>query len=204
VPEALSLISVELLTALTSEITSTDSRSKPAVSPHEPQPVNQREGDRTHIDEIKRRFDMVAFAEQTLGVTAVREGTAYRLPGHQGFLIRPDKGCWYHHGGTFGGDALDLVGYLRFGAGWDKRHASTFQAVLAEAAQWAGITVPPPRYQPQQSPVDNISVSNTLQTLLSRRKVDLHDAAIVWAEKYGQDYAWDIGIGAWRQWTGTH
>ncbi len=67
--------------------------------------------DRGILDDIKARFDMVAYAQQQIGVQAVQTGNEYRLPGNGGFLINPEKGVWYHHSGQEGGDALDLVGY---------------------------------------------------------------------------------------------
>lgn len=195
VPSRLDPVSISVLQSLVPNAES------PIQAPS-PQPLrpNRDNSDHSAIDRIKQRFDMVAFAERERGTTAVREGDEYRLPGQQGFLLDPDKGRWYHHGGGIGGDALDLVGYLRYGASWNKHDKIAFQAVLREAAEIAGVALA----RPINAQAIPNSSEHTVKSLLSRRKVDVHDAALIWAERYGQDYAWDSSAGAWRKWTGTH
>ncbi len=168
--------------------------------------------DRSLIDQIKAQFDMVAYAESRLNVSAVPEGKEYRLPGNKGFLICPEQGCWYHHGGQMGGDALDLVGYLLEGTSWNPHDKPMFRKVLQEAAAFANVVIPKKTRQSKQE----ISATNTAPDAASaqaenapppvpeRPKLDLMDAASIWKHRYADELAWDVKSTIWRRWTGTH
>ncbi len=168
---------------------------------------------RVEIVNIKAQFDMVAYAEQTLGVSAMADGHEYRLPGQKGFLINPEKGCWYHHGGQFGGDALDLVGYLRFGSSWDRQDATNFKTVLSEAAQFAGVEWQETTTRKRKDPPNGKKTNKSKQADDTESsepkpakppKVDLMNLAQAWKQRYANTLAWDANVPAWRRWTGTH
>ncbi len=133
--EPVSVDSIEQLLPPVKEETLPSAKRAPA-SEHVPS------AGRTSLDDIKAQFDMVAYAERHFGVQAVQSGKEYRLPGNGGLLINLDKRMWYHHTGQAGGDAIDLVGYCRFGTGWNKHDTGLFKQVLQEAAAFAGIVFP--------------------------------------------------------------
>lgn len=198
VPTQLDPVSIETIQKLMS------SAKEPAHNAVQ-QPTNAEEQptealDRTFIDEVKARLDMVTYAERLLGVQAVKSGHDFRLPGNGGFLINPDKGVWYHHGGQEGGDALDLVGYRLFNTAWNKRDSTMFKQALTEAASFAG--VPLPKVKKLSMPAANSDDSSTKSD--SAAKLDLLDVALAWQTKHGQDLAWDVDRARWRRWSGTH
>ncbi len=159
--------------------------------------------DRSLVDEMKTRFDMVAYAEHSLGVAAVKQGEEYRLPGNNGFLINPTKGCWYRHGSQEGGDALDLVGHLLYGSSWNKHNPEQFKHVLREVADLSGIALP---VYSQGRGENEFPEANTAVLPFTEQapKADLLDVAQAWQKQYAEDLAWDAGAQTWRRWTGTH
>ncbi|MEP7288644.1 MAG: phage/plasmid primase, P4 family [Chloroflexota bacterium] len=202
VPDSLEPVNAEVIEKLIVPSTA----SAQIAKQHEPE--NERGErlndilDHSFIDEVKVRLDMVAYAEQYLGVQAVERGHEYRLPGNAGFLINPEKGVWYHHGGQAGGDALDLVGNCLFGSGWNKRDPEMFKQALREAANFAGIPIPKGQKPAQATQSNNAESSDTRSDPAA--KLDLLDVAVAWHAKYGTDLAWDVDRSMWRRWVDTH
>ena len=197
VPEQRSPIDLavlESLAALAAE--DQPAASTKPVTPLKKAPTRDTNADHAVIDEIKAKFDLVAYAESKLGVTAVQQGSDYRLPGHQGFLINPEKGCWFHHGGQYGGDALDLVGYLRYESGWSRQDSDQFKEVLRAAAELTDVTLPKRATKKQGAA--------KLEPSTPTAKVDLMDVAQAWKQRYANALAWDTKATVWRHWSGTH
>lgn len=113
-------------------------------------------------DEIRGKFDMVAYACREFGTTAQKEGKQYRILGQGGLLINPDENVWCTFGegngdGKVGGDCFDLVSFVKFkrvrvtGAEW----ADT----VKEAAAYTSVPLPertttaPPATQQQTAAV---------------------------------------------------
>ena len=94
--------------------------------------------------ELKAHFDLVTFAQEHWPGELVNEGEEVRILGYGGFLLSPARGVWYCFQDAVGGDAIDLVGYARYGTGWDRRQRGMFRATVREAAAFAGVdlTVP--------------------------------------------------------------
>jgi hypothetical protein len=142
-------------------------------------------GDRAVIDEIKVRLDMVAYAGSKLGAGAIKQGSEYRFPGSHGFLINLEKGCWYHHGGQYGGDALDLVGYLLYGSTWNRQNATMFKDVLHESAFFSKVSIPDatvntatlPSPMSAQSAASKDPPTETAEKVAPAIKFDLLDVA---------------------------
>jgi len=202
VPTDLALVSAETIQKLLSA--AQPATPDPAkATPKESKNTTSLTHDRSVIDDIKARFDMVGYAQQHLGVQAVQTGSEYRLPGNGGFLINPEKGVWYHHSGQEGGDALDLIGYCTFGTSWNCTDANMFKQVLQRAATFTGISLPSLK---PITPVQQPATSDDPQaapTAAAAPKTDLLDAALAWQQQYGNDLAWDVDRGGWRRWTGT-
>jgi len=202
VPEDLDPVSVETIQKLLSVAQPAAPESN-KTTPKDSKSTTSLTHDRSVIDDIKTRFDMVGYAQQHLGVQAVQTGSEYRLPGNGGFLINPEKGVWYHHSGQEGGDALDLIGYCTFGTSWNCSDANMFKQVLQRAATFTGFSLPSPKPSapPQSSaPADGTQAAAPAETA---PKTDLLDAALAWQQQYGNDLAWDVDRGGWRRWTGT-
>ncbi len=203
IPENLEPVPMETIQKLLSSAAAVS--ETPQSTPNESRGTASYSQDRSQIDDIKARFDMVAYAQQHLGVQAVQMGHEFRLPGNGGFLINPEKGVWYHHTGQEGGDALDLVGYCTFGTAWNKCEASMFKQVLQQAARFTGVSLPS---QKLPTPVQSPTSANENQPIAAPTeaapKTDLLDAALAWQQQYGNDWAWDVDRGGWRRWTGTH
>jgi hypothetical protein len=149
-PESLVPVSVETIQNLIASASMPV--SKQVATPTTQTPPCATHTDRSGVDVIRERFNMVAYAERLLGVQAIHQGHEYRLPGNGGFLINPSKGVWYHHSGQEGGDALDLVGHSLFGMSWNKRDPAMFKQVIQEAADFAGVTLPIPRQTTNTQP----------------------------------------------------
>jgi putative DNA primase/helicase len=98
------------------------------------------------VEEVHRRFDMVAYACQELNAGQQRENAdEVRIFGQGGMLINEREQVWNCFGegdgkGTYGGDCLALVAHLKFGD-LDTSGARFFE-VLEAAADFAGVTVP--------------------------------------------------------------
>lgn len=97
--------------------------------------------DRAIVDRIKAQFDLVSYAQRELGGEIERDGHETRVLGHQGLLIEPEKGLWFIHGETIGGDALDLVAYCKYKTTARNLNGKSAE-ILALAAQHAGVTLP--------------------------------------------------------------
>jgi len=199
VPSTLDPVSAETIRKLLSQVATSTPTAIPADSVEDDVPPESP--DRMFIDEVKKRFDMVAYAERLLGVQAIKTNNDYRLPGNAGFLVNPDKGVWFHHGGHEGGDALDLVGYGLFNTTWNKRDSEMFKQALTEAAAFAGISMPKPRKATTSTTATTTEASAKAEPTA---KLDLLDVAMAWKVRHGQDLAWDVDRGSWRRWTGTH
>lgn len=106
-----------------------------------PPPHNLGTIDRAVLDDIKKRFDLVAYAAQKLGGEVQDEGAEVRVLGHQGLLIDPEKGIWYIHGEQIGGDALDLVAFATYRTTARNLNGKSAE-ILQAAAQFAGVTIP--------------------------------------------------------------
>jgi hypothetical protein len=89
--------------------------------------------------ELKRRFDLLAYAQEHWPGPLVAEGNDVRIPGYGGLLLRPAWGVWYCFLDKIGGDAIDLVGYARYGTDWDRHQRGMFRAAVQEAATFAGV-----------------------------------------------------------------
>lgn len=99
--------------------------------------------DRATIDAIRERFDMVAYAREQFGGEEQAEGGEVRLLGHGGLLINPDKGVWHCFADDLGGDALDMVAWRHYRT-MARNLNGKFRDVVAEAAAYAGVTLPAP------------------------------------------------------------
>jgi len=199
----IALSALESLAALVDENQPTASTK--TVTPLKKASTPSTDANRAVIDEIKAKFDLVAYAEGKLGVMAVQQGRDYRLPGHQGFLINPEKACWFHHGGQYGGDALDLVGYLSYESAWNRQDSTHFKAVLREAAEVTGVTLPKRTTKKRKAAKDDTSTTETSQTPSApTAKIDLMDVAQTWKQRYTNALAWDAKATVWRRWSGTH
>ena len=203
VPENLEPVSMETIHKLLASAAQPTAPESSKAAQRESKNTANPTHDRSIIDDIKVRFDMVAYAQQHLGVQAIQTGSEYRLPGNGGFLINPEKGVWYHHSGQGGGDALDLVGYCTFGTSWSHSDASMFKQVLQQAATFTGVSLPnskTPAPVQASTPTEESQAAPAAETA---PKTDLLDAAMAWQRRYGNELAWDTDCRTWRRWTGT-
>lgn len=92
--------------------------------------------------EIRARFDLVAYFRRELGGEEQRDGPAVRLLGHGGLLINNEKGVWHAFSDELGGDCFDAVAYCRYRTQARNLNGKSAE-VLAEAAAFAGVRVPP-------------------------------------------------------------
>jgi len=101
--------------------------------------------DREAIDEIKRRFDLLAYARKHWpgDIQKDRNGEI-RIKGHGGLLISEEKGTWNSFRDDVGGDAIELIGYHLYGDRWDHDDGTMFRAALEEGARETGVDLPPP------------------------------------------------------------
>ena len=97
--------------------------------------------DRATVDQIRHNFDMVSYATRHFGGDTQVEGDEVRVMGHGGMLINPAKGTWHCFGDEIGGDPIDMVAYKNFRTTARNLNGKSPQ-VLAEAAEWAGVTMP--------------------------------------------------------------
>lgn len=152
VPETIKEVDITLLEALgalAEKRVSGQTNSKIPVNPSSPAKNGSGRygGSNTgqEVALIKGRFDLMAYAQKHFPGPVVREGHGeVRLAGNQGLLINPQRGFWYQHGSGRGGDAIDLVGYVMYGERWNKHDRALFKAALAEAADFAGVTLAGP------------------------------------------------------------
>lgn len=104
--------------------------------------------DRAVLEQIKRTFDLVAYAAQEFGGETQEERGEVRILGHGGLLVQPEKRIWYCFGGEVGGDCFDLVAYAKY-----RTHARHLNGkgpeILETAAAFAG--VPLPDRKPEQT-----------------------------------------------------
>jgi hypothetical protein len=122
---------------------------EPAPKPQQAKPVVARpDNERDAIDEIKRRFDLLAYARKHWpGETQKERNGEIRILGHGGLLINEDKGIWDCFKDGCGGDAIELVGYRLYDTRWDRENGAMFRAALEEAARETGVEIPTPRAQ---------------------------------------------------------
>lgn len=107
-----------------------------------PAPHNLGTVERQVVDQIKERFDLVAYAQQELGGEVEKDGGELRVLGHTGLLIDPEKGVWYIFGESIGGDAIDLVAYCEYRTTARNLNGKSAE-ILAQAAAFAGVVIPP-------------------------------------------------------------
>lgn len=113
-----------------------------ALCPPKAEPV-----DRATVDDIRRRFDLVAYAREHFGGDEQAEGSEVRFCGHGGLLVRPDSGVWSCFADEIGGDALDLVAWRHYRT-TSRNLNGKFHEVLKEAAAYAGVRLPAPSLPP--------------------------------------------------------
>lgn len=114
--------------------------------PRKQEPIARPASDRDAIDEIKHRFDLLAYARKHWpGDTQQERNGEIRILGHGGFLINEEKGTWNSFRDDVGGDALELIGYHLYGDRWDHDDGTMFRAALEEGAQETGVELPPPQ-----------------------------------------------------------
>ena len=104
----------------------------------EPAAAPAAAADRTVIDAIHDRFDLLAYARQHFPGEQLRQGDEVRITGHGGLLFKPAEGIWFCHQETIGGDWLDLVGYRQWGVQWAREDKEMCRAALREAEALAG------------------------------------------------------------------
>ena len=132
--------------------------------------------DRATIDEIRRNFDMVAYAESVFGGELKNEsGGEVRLLGHGGMLINQDKGIWNAFGDDIGGDAFDMVAYKNYRTNARNLNGKSAQ-ILEEAAAWAGVTIPErkpdnPLSTPSDRPGDRDVITGPRFTVSTEEKL---------------------------------
>ena len=71
----------------------------------------------------------------------IDKGDDVRVLGHGGLLLNLKRGIWHCFREHVGGDAIDLVGYARYGADWDRRQPRMFRTAVGGAA-FAGSQAP--------------------------------------------------------------
>jgi Bifunctional DNA primase/polymerase, N-terminal len=87
---------------------------------------------------LKATFDLLAFAQEVWPGKVMVEGEEVRISAQGGLLLKPWTGQWYCFADEVGGDAIDLVGYARFGMAWNRRDKAMFKVALREAVALAG------------------------------------------------------------------
>ncbi len=92
VPDDLAPVSVKTIQSLLLSATSSAAPEFPKTAQKESKGASAQTPDRGILDDIKARFDMVAYAQQQIGVQAVQTGNEYRLHGQRPFPIDPEKG----------------------------------------------------------------------------------------------------------------
>lgn len=112
-----------------------------AIAP--PAPFNLGTVERSIIDQIKARFDLVSYAQRELGGEVEQEGREIRILGHTGLLIDPERGIWHIFGDAIGGDALDLVAYCKYRTTARNLNGKGAE-ILRLAGDFAGVRIPTP------------------------------------------------------------
>lgn len=115
--------------------------SKPKRQESTARPASDREA----IDEIKRRFDLLAFARKHWpGETQKERNGEIRILGHGGLLIDEEQDLWSCFRDEVGGDAIELIGYHLYGERFDHDDGTMFRAALVEGARETGVELPAP------------------------------------------------------------
>jgi P4 family phage/plasmid primase-like protien len=165
-----------------------------AIAPPPPQTLGSI--DAATKDEIKRRFDLVAYAQRELGGEIQAEhGGEVRVLGHGGLLINPEKQLWHSFADDIGGDAFDLVGYARYSTIARNLNGKTAE-LLSEAAAWAGVTLPP------RAAADTTKATTKLGSTPPIHMTDLGNARRL-VRLHGHDLHYIHAWGAWLIWDGT-
>ncbi len=102
-------------------------------------------------DDIKARFDLVAYAQQHFTGGIQVDGDETRILGNGGLLINTAERVWYNHQGEYGGDCFNLVALVTTGT---PETESCFPTVLREAAKIAGVQLPEPDRRNGTAPID--------------------------------------------------
>ncbi len=96
--------------------------------------------------EIRRRFDLVAYALARFGGEMQQEHDGQiRIKGHGGLLIRRGEEVWYTFAHGVGGDCFDLVGKYLYNGTWNRNDRHMFVQAINEAADFAGVVLPDTR-----------------------------------------------------------
>ena len=144
------LVSDELLAALAAEAPAVVSASaSKAKAADRPAPAPRPAG--SVVEEIKARFDLLAYATEHFGGEVSAETRdEVRVLGNGGLHVNRERGIWCRHSPKAGGDAIDLVGYIEWGEAWDRTDKVQFQEALAIAGEYAGVPITPqPDYDPR-------------------------------------------------------
>lgn len=112
--------------------------------------------------DIRNRFDLVAYLQRELGGEVQRDGREVRLLGHGGLLIDQERGVWHAFSEEIGGDAFDAVAYCRYRTLARNLNGKSAE-VLQLAADYAGVTIPPRIDAPSAPPPDPTLVSSLPQ-----------------------------------------
>lgn len=147
-PEYLQAVNREQLTALAALAPTAEQKPVAPVHPSE-------NGYKDTVSAVKAAFGpdrMVDYAVAQFGGAAKPEGKETRITGQGGMHINRDNATWAVGGQPGkGGDCIDLVGYHRFGDGWDRRNVEQFKAALHQAADYVGVTLPESTKRPDRS-----------------------------------------------------
>jgi hypothetical protein len=135
--DAPAVVSAHRIVAAFRTVTRVDRPATPAGLTVRVRGIAHRWDDR--LAALKATFDLLAFAQEHWPGKVVVEGEEVRIRGQGGLLLKPRTGHWYCFADEKGGDAIDLVGYARFGTAWDQRDKAMFKAALREAAAFAGV-----------------------------------------------------------------
>jgi hypothetical protein len=112
----------------------------------------KRRTEETVKDQIRARFDLVAYLCSYLGVSSndvIDAGHEWRIgrpgAGLGGWHVTKDGVKWntFQDGnGSLGGDCFDAVGHVLFGGSYVKDNGTMWRAVLEEASRVAGVELP--------------------------------------------------------------
>jgi len=136
--DAPALISADRIVAAFRAVTNAQQPATPAGFTVRVRGIERRRADRLAL--LKAAFDLLAFAQEHWPGKVLVEGEEIRIRRQGGLLLKPRTGLWYCFADEIGGDAIDLVGYARYGTAWNRRDKAMFKAALYEAAAFAGVT----------------------------------------------------------------
>lgn len=140
-----------------------------------PPPHNLGTIDRGVVEQVRQKFDLVAYAQKEMGGDLELEGRETRVLGHQGLLIDPDKGIWYIHGEEIGGDAFDLVAYCKYRTTARNLNGKSAE-ILATTAEYAGVTIPSRKDEIVSTVVDSAPPTKPVELITTpKAPLDVND-----------------------------